>query len=383
MNITSRKISRLLVTFMLGLALAAVGCTSTAKEVGTQIVSSDNENEAEKILASMTLSEKVGQMIMIGINETTATDDNLFMLHQYHIGGIILFDRNMKNPDQVKELTATLQREAGEKVPLFFAVDEEGGVVSRMADKLPAPPSAADVGASGDMTLAGVLAEDISGKLMDMGFNVNFAPVADLGSGRGRSYGTDPALVTQHIKSAADGYEKKNMLYCLKHFPGIGKATVDPHVDTSVVDLSQKELEAEDLIPFETIIKEKKPTDYFIMVSHLTYPQLDPGVPASLSKVIQTDILRDKLGYKGVIITDSVSMGAISKHYTYREIALKAVKAGADIVLINHDYPYETDLYLGLLDAVEKGEISEERINESVRRILNVKLTHLTEKNKK
>ena len=382
MKMQLKKFRRVLCALTFGLAMTtAVGCSSATKNTDTTLLPLSTEEQTEKILASMSLSEKVGQMVMIGINETTATDDNLFMLHQYHIGGIILFDKNMQNPEQVRELTATLQREAGEKVPLFFAVDEEGGLVARMKDKLPPPPSAAEVGASGDFHLAGNLAEDISKKLLAMGFNINFAPVADLGTERGRSYSTDPAIATKHIQSAAAGYEKEGMLYCLKHFPGIGKGTVDTHIDSAVVDSSLKELEADDLIPFQTIIKEKNPADYFVMVSHVTYPQLDSGCPASLSKVIQTDVLRDKLGYKGVIITDSVSMGALSKHYSYREIGVKAVKAGADIVLINHDYPYETDLYLGMLDAAEKGEISEERINESVRRILNVKLKHLVAKN--
>lgn len=359
---------------------AACGGAQGTSEKPTAAVQPTLEQRAEKILSSMSLSEKVGQMIMIGVEGTAATEDSLYMLHQYHIGGIILYDKNMKDQEQVREFTQTLQREAGQKVPLFFAVDEEGGLVARMKDKLPPPPAAEDIAATGDLGLAENVALENAKNLKAIGFNTNFAPVADIASPRKRSYGADVETVTKFVQSTAKGYESGGIIYCLKHFPGIGKGKVDTHVDTDVVDLSLAQLEADDMIPFGTIIKEKNPLDYFVMVSHVTYPQLDPGVPATLSKVIQTDILRGKLGYRGVIITDSVSMGALSNHYSYREIAPRAVKAGADIVLINHDYPYEADLYLGLLDAAEKGEIDEARINDSVRRILMVKLKHLSEK---
>ena len=338
------------------------------------------EEKADALLASMTLKEKIGQMIMIGIHGTDVTKDSLFMLHQYHIGGIILFDRNMASQEQVKTLNAHLQENAGEKLPLFIAVDEEGGAVARMKDKLPPPPSAQEIGETGDPENARTWAVKTAQALENIGFNTNFAPVADLGTGRGRSFSDDPAIVAEFVDAAAEGYEQENLIYCLKHFPGLGRGTVDTHQDTTVVNASRQELMEWDVLPFQAIIQRRNPANYFIMVNHATFSDLDPGTPASISHVIQTDILRKELGYDGVIITDDIAMGAVAKHYSPTEIAMKAVQAGADILLSCHEYQTGTDVYLRILEAAEKGEISEERINESVRRILKVKLAHLQKK---
>ena len=165
-------------------------------------------------------------------------------------------------------------------------------------------------------------------------------------------------------------------MYALKHFPGIGRGTVDSHEDISSITATKDELMKRDLVPFKKVIDERQPEDYFILVSHLRYPALDAENPASLSKAIQTDFLRGELGYRGLIITDDVEMGALAKHYSFRELGVKAVEAGSDIVLVCHDYPHETDVYLGLLDAVQDGTIPMERVNESVRRIVKAKLLH-------
>lgn len=178
------------------------------------------------------------------------------------------------------------------------------------------------------------------------------------------------------MQAASQGYEKNRMMYALKHFPGIGRGTVDSHQDISSIAASKEELEKRDLLPFKAIIDERQPEDYFILVSHLRYPAYDAENPASLSKAIQTDLLRNELGYRGLIITDDTEMGALAKHYSFRELGVRAVTAGADIVMVCHEYEHETDVYLGLLDAVKDGTISEDRINESVRRIVKAKLLH-------
>ena len=339
--------------------------------------SASTEPNVENMLQSMTLEEKIGQMIMIGIKGTDVDEESLFMLQQYHIGGIILFDRNMKSLEQVKQLNNHLQAQAGEKLPLFIAVDEEGGAVARMKEKLPPPPSAQEIGETGNPENARFWAGKTARALRNIGFNVNLAPVADIGTGRGRSFGNTPAVVTEFVRSAASGYEQEDFIYCLKHFPGLGRGKVDTHLDSTVVDASRRELMKWDVMPFQSIIREKNPADYFIMVNHATYSSLEKNVPASISKVIQTDFLRGKLGYQGVIITDDIAMGALSKYYAPSDVALRAVRAGADIILSCHVYQNGADAYHRLLRAVEKGEISEERINASLRRILRVKLAHL------
>lgn len=335
------------------------------------------DEKVDKTVESMSQTEKLGQMVMIGIQGTKVDDDSLYMLNQYHMGGVILFDRNMDSPEQVKQLTSDLQAQSNEKVPLFIGIDEEGGDVVRMAEKLTPPPSQKEIGATGDIEQAKTWAIKTAKSLKDMGINVNFAPVADVGSNDKRSYSTDANTVIDFVRAATKGYQQENIIYSLKHFPGIGKGKVDSHVDSSNIDASKDTLMAEDIIPFKTIIDENDPNDYFILVSHLKYPALDEEYPASLSSKIMTDLLRNELGYKGIIITDDMEMGAVANHNDFRSIGVNAVKAGADIVLVCHEYEHQQEVYLGLLDAVNSGEISQERIDESVKRIIKVKLLHL------
>lgn len=335
------------------------------------------DEKVDQIVESMSQTEKLGQMVMIGIQGTKVDDDSLYMLHQFHMGGVILFDRNMESPEQVKQLTSDLQAQSNEKVPLFIGIDEEGGDVVRMAEKLTPPPSQKEIGATGDIEQAKTWAIKTAKSLKDMGINVNFAPVADVGSNDKRSYSTDANTVIDFVRAATEGYQQENIIYSLKHFPGIGKGRVDSHVDSSSIDVAKEVLMAEDILPFKTIIDENEPNDYFILVSHLKYPALDEEYPASLSSKIMTDLLRNELGYKGIIITDDMEMGAVANHNDFRSIGVNAVKAGADIVLVCHEYEHQQEVYLGLLDAVNSGEISQERIDESVKRIIKVKLLHL------
>ena len=335
------------------------------------------DEKVDKTVASMSQTEKLGQMVMIGIQGTKVDDDSLYMLNQYHMGGVILFDRNMESPEQVKQLTSDLQAQSNEKVPLFIGIDEEGGDVVRMAEKLTPAPSQKEIGATGDIEQAKTWAIKTAKSLKDMGINVNFAPVADVGSNDKRSYSTDANTVIDFVRAATKGYQQENIIYSLKHFPGIGKGKVDSHIDSSSIDVAKEVLMTEDILPFKTIIDESDPNDYFILVSHLKYPALDEEYPASLSSKIMTDLLRNKLGYKGIIITDDMEMGAVANHNDFRSIGVNAVKAGADIVLVCHEYQHQQEVYLGLLDAVNSGEISQERIDESVKRIIKVKLLHL------
>lgn len=335
------------------------------------------DEKVDKIVNSMTQTEKIGQMVMIGIQGTEVNDDSLYMLHQFHFGGVILFDRNMQSIEQVKKLTSDIQTKSDEKVPLFIGIDEEGGEVTRMENALTPPPSQQKIGESNDPEKAKQWASSTAKELKNMGINVNFAPVADVGSNDTRSYSKDTNTVINFVRAAVSGYQEQNIIYSLKHFPGIGKGKVDSHIESSSINASKETLLNEDIAPFATLIKESNPDNYFILVSHLIYPELDEKNPASLSKSIMTDLLRNELGYKGIIITDDMEMGAVANHNDFRSIGVNAVKAGADIVLICHEYEHEQDIYMGILDAVKAGEISQERIDESVKRIVKMKLLHL------
>lgn len=350
------------------------------KTLGSEkiIVSSDMslDEKVEAIMASMSKTEKLGQMVMIGIQGTDVTEDSLFMLHQYHIGGIILFDRNMRSKAQVANLNKKLQDQCNEKVPLFIAIDEEGGIVSRMKDDLIPPPSQRSIADSGDSNEAYKSAYNIANELKKMGFNVNFAPVADVGNGE-RNFSNDANTVAQFVRSAVDGYSHASMVCALKHFPGIGRGEQDTHVDSVVVNDDFDAIYNSDMLPFRNVISNQDLDNYMVMVSHVTYPAFAGDTPACISPVIMKDILRKDLGYQGIIITDDLEMGAVSNYYGFDRIGVEAVKAGADIVLVCHEYQHGADVYLGLLEALEAGEITQEEVDNSVRRILKYKLQHI------
>lgn len=338
------------------------------------------EERADAIVAAMTMNEKIGQMVMIGIHGTELDEDSKTMLRQFHIGGIVYFDRNIKSQDQLKALSEQLQAyaqgEAQQKVPLFLVIDEEGGTVSRGRGVIPAPPSEAAIGASGQPERARMSAASTAQALRAAGINLNLAPVADVSSSDARAFSGDAQIAARFAEEAVSGYEQEGMLCALKHFPGIGKGAVDSHQEVSRVDASRETLEREDLLPFAEVIASQRPEDFLILVSHLIYPCYDAAHSASQSRAVMTDLLRGQLGYQGIILTDDLEMGAITQHVPLRQAGANAVVAGADIVLVCHEYPHEEEVYLGIKDAVDAGEISEERLDASVHRIVLAKLAH-------
>ena len=374
----------ILAILMLAIFMIA-GCDETSADEPNSSKSPIKEvttDPIENMLKKMTLTEKIGQMTMVGVYGNEINEDIIYSLNQYHFGGIILFARNIDNKDQVKNFVSQLQNKANEKVPLFIAIDEEGGEVSRLKQiDSNIAPSQAEIGNTGDVHLAEEWAIKTAKNLKSLGINTNFAPVADVGSPDTRSFSYDAETTANFVDSAANGYESEHFIYCLKHFPGIGKRITDPHQEISSIDVSRETLEKEDIFPFKSIIDKHSSDKFMVMVSHLKYPAIDEENSATLSYKVMTELLRDELGYKGIIITDDLEMGAIANHNTFSEVGVKAIKAGADILLICHDYQHEQEAYLGLLEAVQNGEISEERINESVRRILKVKLNNLDNSN--
>ena len=324
----------------------------------------------EEKLKTLSLEEKIGQMMLVGIQEKNFDENANYMLNTYHVGGIIFYDRNMETKDQVKKLTDDLQKNS--KIPLFIALDEEGGSVARMKHAITPPPSQELIGRSGDFNLAKVHAVETAKKLREVGINLNFAPVADVGN-YDRSFNSDSKIVAEFVSQAAKGYEEENFFYTLKHFPGIGKATIDPHKDISVVEDSKNILEQEDILPFKKIISEQDNSKFMVMLGHLKYLALDKENPATLSPAIVTKLLREELNFQGVIITDDLEMGAVKNYNSPEQIGLQAVKAGADILLVCHNYETQKKICDAVLNAVQSGEIPEDRINQSVRRILKMK----------
>lgn len=378
-----KKLYLMLILFLMIFMIS--GCDEVAKSESNNNESPEKEITAdpvEKILKEMRIEDKIGQMTMIGVYGYEMNNDIKYSLNEYNFGGVILFARNVESKAQLETFVSQLQNEANYKVPLFIAIDEEGGDVSRLRQiEKDIAPSQQAIGDTGDISLARDWALKTATNLKSLGINVNFAPVADVGSPDTRSFSNNAEIVAEFVDSAAKGYEEEDVIYCLKHFPGIGKRITDPHQEISSVDVSRETLEKEDLFPFKSIIANHSPDKFMVMVSHLKYPAIDEKNSATLSYKVMTELLREKLGYDGIIITDDLEMGAIANHNSFSEVGVKAIKAGADILLICHDYQHEQDVYNGVLKAVQNGEISEERINESVRRILKAKLNNLSYSN--
>ena len=376
---------RFVAATMIGALAITTGCglhnpfTSKAEPVTYESVAQSElspEQKVDKLVANMSDADKVGQLMMIGIHGKSLNDDAKFMLNEYRVGGIILFDRNMESKDQVKTLITDINK-AGKSAgltPLFLGIDQEGGAVARMDDKLIKVPPAEEVGKE-PVEQAAALAREVGTELKELGFNINFAPVADLGLTYGRSYSTNPDEVVRYASAVGKSYDEAGLWYSYKHFPGIGKTDVDLHADTSIVPVSKETLLSEDTKVFVDLIKQSKPNTYTIMVSHAMYPQIDPDHPSSLSKTIITDWLRKDMGYNGVVVTDDMDMGALAKHYTFGDMAVQSILAGSDILLVCHEYEHMQEAYNGLMKAVKDGRISKERLDESVKRILLMKMS--------
>ncbi|MEN1967845.1 beta-N-acetylhexosaminidase [Lentibacillus sp. N15] len=335
-----------------------------------------NKRIAE-LLKTMTLEEKVGQMMVVGFPSTEVDANAKKMIEDYHVGGIILFDRNMETPEQVTALNADLQDlalQSTNKVPLIISVDQEGGEIVRMRDQVTPIPSQQKLGAAGDKEEIYATAKHTGMELADMGFNVNFAPVLDLSATDTRSFGEDPKKTYQFGKQVLEGFADSSITGTLKHFPGNGRSTVDPHVDSSSVDAEKGDLENGDIYPFKKMIEEVDQSKYFTMVTHLIYPAYDKERPASISPVIIKDLLREQLGYEGIVVTDDLEMGAVSNLYSYEELGYRAVNAGANLLLVCHTLESQEKVYNGILHAVENGKISENEIDDAVERILRFKL---------
>ena len=379
---------RIVAATMIGALALTTGCglhnpfTSKAEPVTYESVAQSElspEEKVDKLVANMSDADKVGQLMMIGIHGKTLNDDAKFMLNEYRVGGIILFDRNMESKDQVKSLITDINKtsKSAGLTPLFIGIDQEGGAVARMEDQLIKVPPAEELGKE-PIEQAVSLAKQSGTELKGLGFNINFAPVADLGLTYGRSFSTNPDDVVRYASAVGKAYDEAGLWYSYKHFPGIGKTDVDLHADTSVVPVSKETLLNEDTKVFVDLIKQSKPNTYAIMVSHAMYPQIDPDHPSSLSKAIITDWLRKDMGYNGVVVTDDMDMGALAKHYTFGDMAVQSILAGSDILLVCHEYEHMQEAYNGLMKAVKDGRISKERLDESVKRILLMKMSKIS-----
>lgn len=366
--------------------------TASAAVRETEIVETASESDsnaakAAEILGQMTLEQKVAQLFIIlpesltGVsNVTQAGSATRAALEKYQVGGLIYMRNNIKNPQQLKAMTSKIQEFSMEisGLPLFLGVDEEGGDVSRIASNPEFPVTKFDkmwnIGKSGDIAKAYEVGDTIGAYLAEYGLNFDFMPDGDVLSNPDnkvigtRSFSSDPAVVSAMAEQVTKGLNRHKIQNSIKHFPGHGATAGDTHEGFSYIDKTLEELKNCELIPFVDAIRQGADC---IMVGHISVPKvIGDHTPSSLSSVMMTDVLRGQLGFDGVVITDALNMGAIQNFYPSGEAAVKSFQAGADILLMPADF---NSAYQAVLAAVKDKSISEERLNESVLRILKLK----------
>lgn len=328
------------------------------------------------------LAVKIGQMIMVGFRGTSAPPDSLIAqaVRDLHIGSVVLFSYNVDTPGQLANLTGQLQ--AVSRTPLLIAVDQEGGMVSRLGGNfsLPSNYSAYELGRRNDLATTQLQSDAVARQLATLGINLNLAPVVDLNvnpgnpiiGGVNRSYSADAAVVTAHAKAVIESHHRYRILCTLKHFPGHGSSHADSHL--GFVDVT-KTWQAAELIPYEDLI-DANLCDA-IMTAHIFNAAFDPIHPATLSPLIISELLRKRLGYDGVVISDDMQMRAISQQYEFETAVRLAIQAGVDILAIGNNLAYAENWASRAAAAihrlVEDGVIPISRIDQSYRRIMRMK----------
>ncbi len=340
-------------------------------------------SRADELLSDMDLEAKVRQLFFITLGDRSSTayaqpsDTVSSFVDETQAGGYILFPHNISTREGTRALTDAVKQ--GSAITPFIGIDEEGGLVSRLySAKLPGykqQPKAATIGASGDTAQAYTVGDTIGSTLAELGITVDFAPDADvltepkntvIGS---RSFGSDPQLVSEMVSFYSKGLRDNGVLYTPKHFPGHGGTVGDSHNGFVSIAYDEDHLNSVEYVPFKRAIAENTP---FILVGHITDMTVDPsGLPATLSPYFITEVLRGQLGFDGLIITDAMDMGAIVENYDVGGSAVMALQAGIDILLMPQDFDAALS---AVLDAVDNGKLTEQRIDESVRRILQTKL---------
>ena len=341
------------------------------------------------------LERKLAQMLLLGfpgetIEQGSPIDDAIKL---YGVGGVVLFDnnidlgvtnRNITGPEQLKRLTESLNSSSA--TPLLIAVDQEGGIVARLKDRygFPSSVSAQYIGEQNDLGLTASSAESMAATLSEYGFNLNLAPVVDLKTNpdnpviafKQRSFSANPTLVSSHAAEFIRSHHRQHIYTCLKHFPGHGSSRDDSHL--GLVDVTSYWSE-EELIPYQNLINQRLCD--MVMTAHTFNSRIDPDYPATLSKATIDGLLRKRLGFDGVVVSDDLNMGAIVKHYSYETAVEKAINAGVDLLIVANDKAYSPDIMPRsielLVKMVEQDKISRERIDQACGRIMALKARRL------
>ena len=334
----------------------------------------------------MSLEEQIGQVLMVGFWGITPSQDIIDLISRYHIGNIILFSRNIGSTRQVLELTQGLQRvakEAGHHYPLLIAIDQENGIVQRLGEAATLFPGNMALGAIGSDEIAYEVARATGQELLALGINMNLAPVVDVNNNAAnpvigvRSFGEDPRLVARLGAAMVKGYREAGIISCLKHFPGHGDTASDSHLALPTLPHALERLEALELVPFRRGIEAGADS---VMIAHVSFPALtrQEELPATLSPAIVKGLLREQMGFHGVMISDCLEMQAISETFGVQRGAVMALQAGIDLVLVSHLYERQRGSFETIRAAVETNELAPEVIQQAAERVLRLKASHLS-----
>lgn len=360
---------------------------SRTEETGQGRNQNREEPDQDKVL-----KEKIGQMLIVGFRGTKIADNYAIggQIKNLNLGGVILFDydnpsksspRNITGPAQTKELISGLQ--SFSDIPLFVSVDAEGGLINRLKTKYGFAdfPSAQDLGEKNDLNLTEQTADELGRELKGLGFNVNFAPDVDVNvnpdnpviGGLERSFSGDPDEVASQAIAFIKGLHSNNIISAIKHFPGHGSSQNDSHL--GLVDVT-KTYQQKELLPFQKIIEQNQAD--MVMTAHIINTSIDPDYPATLSPLFLQNILRKQLGYKGVIVSDDMQMGAIAKNYGFEDAFIRSINASCDLLILsNNNNSYDENIASKAIDvifeAAKDGRITAETINNSYNRILDLK----------
>src|SRR5699024_7934943 len=334
-----RKIKNIIVVLFV-MSLLIIGCNKVGEDNMNNNKGNFNseekndevkENDIREKIESMSLDEKLGQLIIVGFEGTDINDNISSFIKDLKVGGVIHFKRNIESVEQVIELNNNIKElNKDSDIPLFVSIDEEGGDVSRLSQEYKDLPTANRLGQLDNEDVSFEYGELLGLRLKSLGFNLNYAPVMDINSNINnpvigdRAFGNNPELVSKHGLQVMKGIESKNIISSIKHFPGHGDTGVDSHVGLPEMNKSLEEIREFEFVPFKNAIEDDLD---MVMVGHILFSEIDNEYPSTMSKKIITNILRDELGFTGVVITDDLTMGAITKNYTLEEATLKFLQA--------------------------------------------------------
>lgn len=337
----------------------------------------DEIDPIKEQIEEMSIEEKIGQMILVGLEGYNLDENSRKMIEEHLVGGVIIFGKNVENSEQLLALINSIKEtNSKNRIPIFISVDEEGGRVSRMPKEIRKLPTSEEIGQLNDKELSYSIGAILGEELKMFGFNMNFAPVLDINSNPknpvigDRAFGSDLETVSDLGIQTMKGIQSKGVISVVKHFPGHGDTSVDSHIGLPTIDHDLERLKDFELVPFKKAIENDADA---VMVAHILLNKIDPDYPSSLSKVIITDLLRKDLGFEGVVVSDDMTMGAIVENYEIGDAAIKAIDAGCDIVLVAHGFENSLVVINSIKEALINETILEERLNESVYRILKLK----------